>query len=63
MCLTEMKLDYSDSVFPNKTAVFKREESRCGKHNNLRVTVHLATNQSGKEKLHLLVIGDKNKSS
>ncbi|GBN71947.1 hypothetical protein AVEN_230166-1 [Araneus ventricosus] len=36
---------------PNKTSLFKSEECHGGKQSKLRVTVLLAANQSGKEKL------------
>ncbi|GBN01299.1 hypothetical protein AVEN_201320-1 [Araneus ventricosus] len=42
---------------PNKTAVFEGEECHGGKQSKLRVTVLLATNQSGKEKLPPAMIG------
>ncbi|GBN33203.1 Tigger transposable element-derived protein 4 [Araneus ventricosus] len=42
---------------PNKTAAFKGEECHGGKQSKLRVTVLLAANQSGKEKLPPLKIG------
>ncbi|GBL74310.1 Tigger transposable element-derived protein 6 [Araneus ventricosus] len=47
--------------FPNKTAVFKGEECHSGKQSKLRVTVLLAANQSGKEKLPPLMIGQSKK--
>ncbi|GBN47932.1 Tigger transposable element-derived protein 6 [Araneus ventricosus] len=43
--------------FPNKTAAFKGEECHGGKQGKLRMTVLLAANQSGKEKLPPLMIG------
>ncbi|GBN85688.1 hypothetical protein AVEN_156698-1 [Araneus ventricosus] len=48
---------------PNKTAAFKGEECHGGKQSKLRVTVLLAANQSGKEKLPPLVIGRSKKPS
>ncbi|GBN03409.1 Tigger transposable element-derived protein 4 [Araneus ventricosus] len=42
---------------PNKTAAFKGEERHGGKQGKIRVTVLLAANQSGKEKLPPLIIG------
>ncbi|GBM78723.1 hypothetical protein AVEN_243989-1 [Araneus ventricosus] len=42
---------------PNKTAAFKGKEYHGGKQSKLRVTVLLAANQSGKEKLPTLMIG------
>jgi len=42
---------------PNKTATFKGEECRGGKQSKVRVTLLLAANQSGTEKLPPLMIG------
>ncbi|GBN15127.1 hypothetical protein AVEN_160917-1 [Araneus ventricosus] len=42
---------------PNKTAAFEGEECHGGKQSKLRVTVLLATNESGKEKLPPPMIG------
>ncbi|GBN26621.1 hypothetical protein AVEN_67975-1 [Araneus ventricosus] len=40
---------------PNKIATFKGEECHSGRQSKLRVTVLLAANQSGKEKLPPLI--------
>ncbi|GBO44646.1 Tigger transposable element-derived protein 4, partial [Araneus ventricosus] len=42
---------------PDKTAMFKDEESRGGKQSKVRLTVLLAANEDGSENLSLLMIG------
>lgn len=42
---------------PNKTAIFKGDECKGGKQSKVRVTVLLAANQNGSEKLPPVMIG------
>jgi len=42
---------------PDRTMTFKNEKCHGGKHSKERVTILLATNMSGTEKLKPLIIG------
>ncbi|XP_066258787.1 tigger transposable element-derived protein 4-like [Euwallacea similis] len=45
---------------PNNTLTFKNQKCHGGKHNKQRVTLMIATNMDGSEKLKLLLIGKSN---
>lgn len=51
MCLTQVKLNYSTSVFPSKSLHLKMKKADVAS-----ITVLLAANQSSKEKLSPLMI-------
>jgi hypothetical protein len=46
---------------PNKTLTFKNEKCNGGKHSNERLTLLLAVNMTGTDKLKPLIIGKSKK--